>query len=121
VDAEQRLAGEGPPEAVVQEPMERTDAERPHPQPLDALRIQRLLQPRPLGTIGEPSGEQHQNRTGGKSSQCERERARRGRVEPLDVVDGKQNRLPLAEQVQHVAYGHAERAVVNRIVCRLLA
>ena len=63
VDAEQRLAGERPPEAVVQEPMERADAERSHPQPLDALRIQRLLQPRRLGAIDEPSGEQHENRT----------------------------------------------------------
>jgi hypothetical protein len=56
-----------------------------------------------------------------KSSQCERERARRGLVEPLHVVDRKQIGCPLAEQLQHVAYGHAERAVIDRILCRLLA
>ena len=44
VDAEQRLTGEGLPEAVTQQPMERADAERSHRQSLDALATQRLLQ-----------------------------------------------------------------------------
>ena len=121
MDAEQRLAGERPPETVVQQPMERADAERSNRQPLDAPRIQRLLQPGRLGAGDRPPGEQHENRARSESSQRERKRARRGRVEPLNVVDRKQNRLPLAEQVQHVAYRHAERAVINRIVCGLLA
>ena len=121
VDAEQRLAGERPPETVVQQPMERADAERSNRQPLDAPRIQRLLQPGRLGASDEPPGEQHENRARSESSQRKRKRARRGRVEPLNVVDRKQNRLPLAEQVQHVAYRHAERAVINRIVGGLLA
>ena len=120
VDAEQRLAAEVPAEAVVQELMQRADAERSNRQPLDAPRLQRLLQPGRLGASDKPPGEQHENRARGESSQRKRERARRGRVEPLNVVDRKQNRLPLAEQVQHVAYSHAERAVINRIVCGLL-
>ena len=98
VDAEQRLAGERPPETVAQQPMERADAERSNRQPLDALRIQRLLQPGRLGASDEPPGEQQENRARSESSQRERKRARRGRVEPLNVVDGNQNRLPLAEQ-----------------------
>ena len=118
VDAKQRLAREGPPETVVQQPMERADAERPNRQALDALRIQRLLERRRLRAVDEPPGEQHEHRARSESSQRKRERARRGRVEPLNVVDGKQNRLSLAEQVQHVAYRHGERAVIDRIVWR---
>jgi hypothetical protein len=101
--------------------MERADAERSDRQPLDAPRIQRLLQPGRLGVGDEPAGEQHENRARGEPSQRERKRARRGRVEPLNVVDCEQNRLARAEQVQHVAYRYAEGAVINRIVCGLLA
>ena len=57
-----------------------------------------------------------QNRTRSESSQRKRQRARRGRVEPLNVVDGKQNRLSLTEHMEHVAYRHADRAVIDRIV-----
>ena len=120
VDAEQRLAAERPPETVAQQPMERADAERSNRQPLDAPRLQRLLQPGRLGAGDKPPGEQHENRARSESSQRKREGARRGRIEPLNIVDRKQNRLLLAEQVQHVAHRHAERAVIDRIVCGLL-
>jgi hypothetical protein len=58
VDAEQRLTREGPTEPVAQEPVERAGAERPHAQPLDPLRIERLLDRRRLRSVNEPPGEQ---------------------------------------------------------------
>ena len=93
VDAEQRLAREGPAEPVAQEPMERADAERSHRQPLDALRAERLLESRRLRSVDEPPGEQQEHAARGEPSQRERERARRGGVEPLDVVDRDEKRL----------------------------
>ena len=121
MDAEQCLAGEGPPQAVVQEPMERADAERSNRQPLDARRIQRFLQPGRLGAGDGPLGEEHEDTARSKSSQRERERVGRGCVEPLNVVDCKQNRFLLAEQVQHITYRHGKRALINWIVRGLLA
>ena len=92
VDAEQRLPREGPAEPVAQEPVDRADAERSHRQPPDALRAERLLEPRRLRPLDEPPGEQQAHVARVEPSQRERERARRGRVEPLDVVDGDQHR-----------------------------
>ena len=43
--------------------------------------------------------EQHENVVRREPSQRERERARRGRVQPLDVVDGDQNPLALAQKL----------------------
>ena len=62
MDAEQRLAREGPAEPVAQEPVERADAERPHRQPLDALGAERLLEPRRLRSVADPPGEQQDAR-----------------------------------------------------------
>jgi hypothetical protein len=95
--------------------MQRADAERPYRQPLDALQSERSLQLRRLGRVDEPPGEQQENRAGRKSSQRERKRARRGRVEPLDVVDGDEKRLLFAQKLEHVANRDRERAVINGI------
>jgi hypothetical protein len=48
-------------------------------------------------------------------SQRERQCARRGWVEPLDVVDSDQNRLPFAQNLQHAVHRHREGAVINAI------
>ena len=120
VDAEQRLASERPPQAVVQEPMERADAERTDRQPLQALRCERLLELRRLGPVGEPPGEQHEHRARGEPSQGERECAGRGCIEPLHVVDGEQHGLPLAEQVQRIADRHGQGALIDGSVRGLL-
>ena len=48
-----------------------------------------------------------------EASQREGERTHRPSVEPLDVVDRDDDRLPLAQQAEHIAYGHGDRAVVG--------
>jgi hypothetical protein len=120
VDSDQRLAREGPAEPVVQELVERAHAERPHRYPLELLRIKPRVDSRRLRSIGEPSGEQHENIVRGKPSQGECKRARRGWVEPLDVVDGDQNRFLFAEKLHHVAHRDGERAVIDSLTRRLL-
>jgi len=119
VDAEQRLACEGPVEPVAQERVERADAERSHRQPLDALRAERVLQLRRLGAVDAPSGEQHEHTARSEPSHGERKCAQRGGVEPLHVVDGNEDRLPFAEKLQHVVHRHGERAAIDRAVCLL--
>jgi len=52
----------------------------------DAFRIERLLESRRLRAADQPPGEEHEQVVGGEPAQRERECARRGRVEPLDVV-----------------------------------
>ncbi len=90
VDAEQRLARERPAEPVTQDPMQRADAERPHAQALDTLRARARARARTrrCGHLGESPCEQHEN-TGSRASlrSANASGARRGRVEPLDVVD----------------------------------
>jgi hypothetical protein len=54
MDPEQCLAGERPLETVVEEPMQRADAERTYRQPLEALRGERMLQLRRLRSVDEP-------------------------------------------------------------------
>jgi hypothetical protein len=101
--------------------MESADAERPHRQALDALCRQHSLQLRQLAAVDDAPREQQEDRARTEPSQRERKRARRGRVEPLNVVDGEHHRPPLGEQVQHVAHRHSESAVIERIVCSLVA
>jgi len=120
VDAEQGLAREGPAEPVAQEPMKRARAERSQRQPLHILRTQRVLEPRRLRSVTDPAGEQQGHLVRGEPSQCECERARRGRIEPLDVVDREQERLPLAEELQRITDGHGERALIDGITRCLL-
>ena len=113
MDAEQRLPREGPVEPVVQEAVQRADAERPDRQPPDALLLERLFELRRPRAFPEPPREQHEHAVGLDPSQREREHGRRGRVEPLDVVDGDHERPALAQELQHVAHRHGERAVVD--------
>ena len=121
VDAKQGLMREGPVEPVAQEPMERADAERAHSQPLDAVCSERPLELRRLRVVGQAAGEQDENPIHAEASQGKRKRARRRPIEPLDVVDGDQNRLSFTESVQHVPHGDGECAVVDGIFRRLLA
>jgi hypothetical protein len=76
VDADQRLAREGPAEPVVQELVERAHAERSNRQAPDALCTERLVESGRLCLVDEPSGEQHENFVRGEPSQGERKRAR---------------------------------------------
>ena len=121
MDAEQCLAREGPAEPVAQQPMERADAERPHRQPLDALRTERLLESRLLRSVDEPPGEQQEHVVRGEPSQRERECVRRRVVEPLNVVDREEKGRVLGEQLQCTANRHPERPRIDPVPRRLFA
>lgn len=87
VDAEQRLAREGPPEPVAEQPMERADAERSHRQPLDAFWAERMLESWRVRSSNDPPREQQEHLVRGESPQRECERIRRGSIQPLKIVD----------------------------------
>ena len=59
-------------------------------------------------------------RVAGHTSQREHERARRGRVEPLDVVDGEHDRRLCGERLQGRPHRHGERARVDRLLGSLV-
>ena len=101
VDAEQRLTRERPAEPVAQQLMERTDAERPHPQLPDALRTERLLEHRRLRAPSTSRRASNRStRLRGEPAHRERERVRRRVVEPLDIVDREHEWCLLGEQLQ---------------------
>jgi hypothetical protein len=89
-----------------------TDTERSDPEPFD---VHRVLE---LGRL-QPAGEQQPD-CAVEASQREGECARRRGVEPLDVVDRHDDRLPLAHQAEHIAYGRRERARVGGLVRRVI-
>ena len=113
VDAEQRLPREGSVEPVEQEAVQGADAERPDRQPPDALLLERLFELGRAWAFPEPPRQQHEHAVGLDPSQREREHGRRGRIEPLDIVDREHERPALAQELQHVAHSHGERAVVD--------
>ena len=93
MDTDQCLTRKGPSQPVAQKSMKCPDAQGRHRHPLYALLTKRHLEAQRLHPVGESPGEQQQHVVPLESSQRERKRARRRRVEPLDVVDGNQNRL----------------------------
>jgi hypothetical protein len=115
VDPEQCLAREGPAEPVAQEAVKRADAERSDRQSLDALRTKGLLEFRRLRFVDNSPGEEHEYTVPAQPSQRERKRARRRWVEPLDVVNGNQNRLPFTETLQHLAHRYGKGAAIDGI------
>ena len=68
----------------------------------------------------QPASKQHQHLVLVEPAQRKRQRARRGRVEPLDVVDSDQDRRPIAQKLQHVVHRHRERTAIDGITRRLL-
>jgi hypothetical protein len=115
MNAEQCLARERSAEPVAKELVERADAERSHRQALDRFLPERLVETRRLRFVNETPGQQNANVACGEPAGRKCERARRGCVEPLDVVDGDQNRLIFAEKLQHVAHRDGHRALIDRI------
>src|SRR5512133_1086061 len=71
-------------------------------------------------TPGAAAGGQEEDRRVSQASQRERERARRGAVEPLDVVDRENKRTPGSENLHGVPQGDAERARIHRTSRRRL-
>jgi hypothetical protein len=119
VDAEQRLPRERPADPVAQELMERTDAERPNADALDRVGGDCLVQGGRLGFVGRTPSQQDANIDCADPTERERERARRRRVEPLDVVDGDHERLAVAEQLEDVANRDGERPLIHGIALRV--
>ncbi len=74
-----------------------------------------------MSTLGRPPREEKADRAPIEPPQGERERTRRGRVEPLNVVDGDQDRSAFAQKLQDVAHCNGKRAVIDRITRRLLS
>ena len=99
VDPEQRLPREWSVEPVVQKAVQGADAEGPDRQPPDALLLERLFELRWPRALDCAPREQHEHAVGLDPSQREREHRRRGRVEPLDVVDRDHDRPALAQQL----------------------
>src|SRR5262245_39905447 len=108
MDAQQRLPRERPTEAVLNEPVQRADAERtdPHPLNFDSRLEHGRLQP--------PSKDQPDRAA--QAPQREGECAGRRGVEPMHVVDRDDDRSLLAEQMEHVAHGHGEGAMVGAVL-----
>jgi hypothetical protein len=94
--------------------VERTDAERSNRDAFDPIRSKRANECMRL-LVEEPPSKQQADTRCGQPAERERERARRGRVEPLDIVDGDHHRLALTEEPDHVAHRNGERALIDAI------
>ena len=98
VEAEQRRPREHAAEPSLQDRVQRARAERADLHALEPLVVDRELELRHRDAVPEPAGEEQADVLLRQSPQRERQSARRGRVEPLDVVDRDQNRLALASR-----------------------
>ena len=92
-DAERGLPGEAGAEPIAQQPMQCADAERPDRHPPDPAGGSASSSLDGGDPSAEPPGEQHQDVACREPAQREGERGRRGRVEPLDVIDGDHDGL----------------------------
>jgi hypothetical protein len=99
--------------------MERADAEGPYRQPLDALRLECSLELRRLRSFDDPPGQEQKHAVGSNPTQRERERARRGRVEPLNIVDSEHDR-PFGERLQGSTDRDAQRPRIDRLLGSLV-
>ena len=77
--------------------MYRAEAQRTEGQSPDTLCHQRLLELSRLWTVDAPIREKEEDITCAEPAKCESKRAGGRRVEPLDVIDGDQNRLSFGE------------------------
>ena len=115
-DPAQELTRQAQLEPLGQHPARRAEAERPHLQPLQ--RRQRALDGScPAGTPGEHERHVAAVETPGR----EGERIAGGRVQPLEVVDGDQQRALGRERAKRVPESERDRAVVGRCFVRFRA
>jgi hypothetical protein len=93
--------------------MKRTDAERSHLETLDAFQTER---PFDFGRCsGAPAGEQQEHPVFAEPSQCKYERAGRGGVEPLEIVDRNEYGSVFGEPLQGGAGGGRECSWIKRV------
>ena len=91
------------------------ETERADVQPLHSVGTDRQLEVRRLRTFAEATGEQQEDRPIAQPPQRESECARRGRIEPLDVVDRKDNRPVGSENLQRAPDRDTERARIEAV------
>jgi hypothetical protein len=120
VDAEEGLAAERSAEAVEQQPLERTDAERLDLKVLETLCGERVLELRRPYALGRAAGEQDDDGLRHDPPQREHQGVHRRGVEPLHVVDGEEQRALVGEQLERLADSDGEGAPVDRIARRVL-
>ena len=100
-------------EARLEKHVNGTETERADGQPLDAVRLERRLELRGRGSFVRAAGEQNVDGLVVHPPQRKRQHARRRRVEPLDVVDGKHDRRLGSESLQCATDCNAERARIR--------
>ncbi|HET9114985.1 MAG TPA: hypothetical protein VFN33_02710 [Gaiellaceae bacterium] len=101
--------------------MERSHAQRAHPQSSNPIPGERLLKGLCPHSIGGTSREEQDHVVGREASQRKRERARRQGIEPLSVVDREEKPPFAANKLQQIAYRNRQRTAIYRIRRRLLA
>ena len=99
-------------EQAAQDLMRRADAERPDPDPLDPVAVERVLDRGRLLRLAEPPRPQQRDVGLRQPAQRKPERARRRGVEPLQVVDGDHQPV-LGEQLESTPNGDSERPLVD--------
>ena len=91
------------------------ETERADAQPLHSVVTDRRLEVQRLRTFTEATGEQQEDRPIAQPPQRERKCARRGRIEPLGVVDRKDNRPVGGENLQRAPDRDTERARIEAV------
>jgi len=91
------------------------ETERADVQPLHSVGRDRPLEVWRLRTFAEATGDQQEDRPIVQPPQRESECARRGRIEPLDVVDREDNRPLGGENLQRAPDRDTERAQIEAV------
>jgi len=107
-------------EALVQHASERTDAERAQVEYLNALSL-KPVEPERERLEPRAPGEEHDDRFRTQASNGVRERSRRSRVEPLSVVDRKQDASARGKRAKHGQDRDCDRIDLGRRPVRLFA
>ena len=119
VDAEQRLPRKRRSQAITQEPMKRARTQWSDGDALHAVDAEGMFELGLPRLVAQPLGEQDGHGVRVQPPQGERQRVRRRRVEPLDVVDRNERGPTLAQQLQRIANRHRDRAARDGVVHRL--
>ena len=111
VQPEQGRPRHPPRQQRVKDLMRRADAERPDRQPLDPIGGECVLDVRAV--LSRPARPDQRDADVVRPAESEAERGRRGRIEPLEVVDGEHEAF-LCERLDRAADRDTERALVDR-------
>lgn len=93
--------------------MKRSDTHGPNGDPLDEPIAEGVLEPGRRRALPRSAGEHETHRSGFEPVERERERRRRCRVEPLDVVDRDDNGLVGREQLERAPDTGGDRARID--------